>query len=242
MALFRILRTYLTIYAHAVKETARAIARNAWTLVLPVGLLLAVNFISSLAATIPLIGGVLIVIVYALAASAYLYFLGELVRQSRVRPNELRTGLVAYLTPVINVSFILWLVSLLAGFIASSNRELAPLLPALIFIEYLLLNALPETIYLRGEARGLDALVSSIKFLQENWIEWFIPNLLLLGIWYAAKEYVPWETLGFTIGEYAATIFLACFVHFAMTFRGFLYQVLRETSHRQRVFRFGGGE
>ena len=41
------------------------------------------------------------------------------------------------------------------------------------------LNAVPELIYL-GHHGGLNLLSESYRFIGENWIEWFPPNMLLI--------------------------------------------------------------
>ena len=55
----------------------------------------------------------------------------------------------------------------------------------------ILLNAAPEVIYQRGSRGGLETVQRSVRFLQANWIEWGIPNLLILAVWW----FVPRDPL-----------------------------------------------
>ena len=107
---------------------------------------------------------------------------------------------------------------------------------ALKLVALLLLNAAPEVIYTRGTRSGVDTITQSVRFLQENWIEWFVPNLVLLAALYFLIEEVAWR-LGPLPGIVFGLVMGAVF-HGVMVFRGNLFAALDGTSHRQRMFKF----
>ena len=103
-------------------------------------------------------------------------------------------------------------------------------------IALIVLNPAPEVIYLKGTRGGLDTIQTCIKFIQENWIEWFIPNGLILAaaFWFLTRgaAFLPaWSNLLVTL--VAAMIF-----HLVMVFRGHLFEELDGTSHRQRMYKY----
>ena len=87
-----------------------------------------------------------------------------------------------------------------------------------------------------GRIKPFDTIARSFRFLQESWIEWFVPNgLILAGAWYAWSQgwyrSLPGGVIGFgVIG--------GVLLHVVMVFRGFLFQLLDGSTHRQRMFKF----
>ena len=127
--------------------------------------------------------------VWAAAASCYLYFLGEVVAKSRVKLDEFGRSVGAYFWSVANLFFVYWVASLLIELMARTAAAVFSQL--LVLAAVILLNAAPEVIYQRGSRGGLETVQRSVRFLQANWIEWGIPNLLVLAAWC----YVPRDPL-----------------------------------------------
>src|SRR5262249_55552383 len=100
----------------------------------------------------------------------------------------------------------------------------------------ILLNAAPEVIYQRGSYGGLETVQRSIRFLQANWIEWGIPNLAILAIWWYLPRY-PLASLG-VLGTIITEVVFGALLHLVMVFRGHLFAALDGTSHRQRMYRY----
>jgi hypothetical protein len=231
----KVLTVYLRIYADAFRQALTGIGKNAWTVLLPIGLLYANGLASGLVLTIPVFGQLLVWIVWAAAASCYLYFLGEVVAKSRVKLDEFGRSIRAYFWSVANLFFVFWVASLLVRFMVPPAQQ--PVFTQLLFLAVaILLNAAPEVIYQRGSYGGLETVQRSISFLQANWIEWGIPNLLLLALWYFLPPH-PLGMLG-AVGSILEAVIEGAFVHLAMVFRGFLFTALDGTSHRQRMYRY----
>jgi hypothetical protein len=232
----RVLSVYGRIYADCLRQALLAIRKNPWTLLLPVGLLVARGFASSLILSLGAIGRFLEWIVTAAALSCYLFFLGEVVAKTRVRPGEFAKSVGPYFWSVANLFFVFWIASLLLGMVTAGTPNAPTFAVLLQLAAVILLNASPEMIYQRGSYGGLETARRSIAFLQANWIEWGIPNLLFLAMfqWFPDTALFSFGPLG---GILDAVLKGALF-HVAMVFRGYLFAELDGTSHRQRMYRW----
>ncbi|MCI0572198.1 MAG: hypothetical protein L0Y66_15690 [Myxococcaceae bacterium] len=226
-----VLVVYARLYAECLRNALDGIRRNAWTLLLPMVLLfvweLSIRLIGSM--QLGLIGGILAGLGRAALVSCYLYFVGEVVAQSKVRPAEFSRSFGAYFWAIINVYFVLWVVELVLGMLPNAGL----LLTALWLVSLVALNALPETLYQRGSYGGLATIQESFRFLQDNWVEWLVPNALLVGALYAVLSFGP--RLG--VPWWGAYVVAGALLHVAMVFRGHLFRALVSSSHRQRMFR-----
>jgi hypothetical protein len=142
--------------------------------------------------------------------------------------KELKQSIGAYFWSVINLFFVLWIADLLLSPLLRSDAGLALLV---LLAKFIILNAAPEVIYVRGSYGGIETIKRSVSFLQQNWIEWYLPNLLMGGLLYAADRFLA-------IPELVFAIVAGAFIHWAMIFRGHLFLALDGSSHRQRVFKY----
>ena len=93
-----------------------------------------------------------------------------------------------------------------------------------------------EPVVLLPDGEPTLTIQRSFRFLQENWIEWFVPNgLLLAGVWYAWEQGWLFRLPGGVLG---LGIIGGVLLHVVMVFRGFLFQQLDGSTHRQRMFKF----
>src|ERR1700741_4213479 len=119
----KVLTVYLRIYADAFRQALAGIGKNAWTVLLPIGLLLANNLASSVVLAIPLLGQFLVWAVWAAAASCYLYFVGEVVAKSLVKLDEFGRSIGAYFWSVANLFFVLWVATLVIRFLVPPAQQ-----------------------------------------------------------------------------------------------------------------------
>jgi hypothetical protein len=229
---------YARLYAACVASAARAIGRSPWTLLLPMMLFAARFIAATLLMGIPLLGGILLAFAIDALISCYFYFVSELVAGSRVQLSELKKSIGAYFWSVLNVMFVIWLVQFFLGGALRHNPQ-APVIQAIVyFAAFVLLNAVPEVLYSRGTYGGLATIQGSIAFIHANWIEWFVPNLLFGAAFYFGVPWieamaVPWPLVAILEGA---------LLHVIMVFRGFLFQELDKSSHRQRMYRWRNRE
>lgn len=229
---------YARLYGQALVNAFAAIGRNLWTLVLPMALILAFHALALLLAPLGIVGGFILALARSAGLSVYTYFVSEVVAKNRVGLADLKPSIGAYIWTWFNLFFVLWIVDLLLGpmSVTADGRQLKE---ALLMMELVVLNAAPEVIYLKQTSGGLDTITRSFRFLQENWIEWFVPNALVLaGLWLFISGTLPLYAIPFA--ELTVPVLAGALLHLVMVFRGFLFQSLDGSTHRQRMYRFRG--
>lgn len=232
-----VITVYARIYGQAFTSALAAIAKNPWTILLPMGLAVAWQLLTLVlgSALDPYSGGFLVGLARSAALSIYCFFLGGLVANQKVGLDQLRTSIGAYFWSWISIFFVLWIAGLVLGPIFGANPNLA--LPFLI-VQLVALNTVPETIYLKGTRGGLETITRAFGFLQENWIEWFIPNGIVVGLVVAGTVFGAALGIFGTLGVVVAALVFGALLHVYAVFRGFLYEALDGSTHRQRMFRF----
>lgn len=230
---------YVRIYLDCLRRAAASIAKSPWTLLLPMGLLLALELAALLASPLGVGAGLVMGLVLAALGSCYLYFLAELVGNARVRVNEFGRSVRVYFWAVANVLFVYWIASLLLGMVLRGSAQAQAFNVALTLVALVLLNAVPEVIYQSNTHGGLETMGRAVRFLQSNWLEWGVPNALFLaGLWFLlARTQVSLAAFGYP-GLVALSILVGALFHLVMVFRGNLFAALDGTSHRQRMFRY----
>jgi hypothetical protein len=232
----KILVVYARLYWECLRKAILGIRKSPWTLLLPIPLLPAFFVIGALLAPLGFVGGILMVFVRAALISCYLYFTGEVVSQSRVRISEFGRSIGTYLWSVVNLGFVLWIATFLLTMLFRTNARAGYLFGQLFWLASLiLLNPAPEVIYLRGTYGGLATVQRSVEFVQQNWIEWFVPNLPLAYLGYSL---LPWLAQPDLLSLLVVAIPIGALFHLVMVFRGHLFLALDRSSHRQRMFRY----
>ena len=235
-----VLSVYLRLYADCLARAGRGLRKNAWTLLLPGALLIAMGLAATLVGLlgIPFLGGLLVAFAGTALLSSYLTFLDGIVSLERVQLAGLRQSFVRLFWPVMGVGFVLWIASFVIGYLAQGPGAGAiRLLYNLAVLLLVVVNPTAEVIYRRGMSSGLATLQHSFAFIQANWIEWYVPNLLIgAAVWLAAPRVLALGLFGLV-----AELVLGALLHVAMVFRGHLYVALDGTSHRQRMFRYRTG-
>lgn len=231
-----VLAAYLRLYGSCLRRAAKGIAKSPWTLLLPLGLLLAFQAMLPLAGMLGILGGFAMALILDALFSCYLYFTGEVVAESKVSVDELKKSLGAYFFAVMNVLFVFYVANLILGYTVAAGPGARMVDLAVNLLTAVLLNVVPEVLYIRGTRGGLETMSRSVKFIQENWLEWFIPNgLLLAGMYFFLTEIV--FRLPFW-GYVGAGLVLSAAFHLLMVFRGHLFRELDGSSHRQRMFKY----
>jgi len=204
------------------------------------GLFLLMGLASAVAAPLGMLGGFVMGAVIAALGSCYLYFLGELVANAKVKLAEFGKSIAAYFWSVANVLFVYWIASVLLNAVLSGSPQARGASSALGWGAVVLLNAVPEVIYRNRTYGGLATIQRAVQFLQGNWLEWGVPNVLLLAALQAART----EGAGLlvfqlgTLGFILWSIVYGALFHLVMVFRGHLFVELDGSSHRQRMFRY----
>lgn len=189
-----------------------------------------------------------LLIVSSALVSNYLYLLEQIIDRDRFSLQDFKEGFLIYLRKVWSVYFIGFVVLLgldiflrpvIAGIVGPFAYHFG-----LVFLLVFLLNALPETIYQKSY-NGWESIKYSVDFIKEHWIEWYLPNIFLIGILMLITgsalinvfdNVVSLNTI--TRGPFGIILYLIGQLWFSymMIYRGFLYQLLNTSSRRKRLF------
>lgn len=229
----KVLSIYSRLYGKCMAEGLKSIGKSPWTLLLPMVLGIAMTALGMIIGGLP---GLLQGIVFALALdalfSSYLYFVGEIVSKQRVSIGEFGRSFGKYFWSILNVMFVLWIVRFILSMVLRGSPQGQTIFLGLAIIAAIALNVVPEVIYQRGTYGGIQTFQVSWEFLKENWIEWFIPNVpfiaLVIFVWLLSSALFP----------FGGAIIGGALLHVLMVFRGFLFEELYGSSHRQRMFRY----
>jgi hypothetical protein len=230
------LLVYLRLFAKCLKLALQGVAKNPWTLALPMALFAAFTALAGMLAQLGFIGGFLVGLVLDAALSCYLYFTGGTVALQKMTLRELKKSFLVYFWSVMGLFFVIWIASWALGAVLSRNPQGSTIMTALYLVTLIVLNPAPEVIYSKGTRGGIDTISTCIRFLQENWIEWFIPNLLIIaGGYLVVTRAFPLLPLSVDI---LISLLSGALFHVVMVFRGHLFQELDGSTHRQRMFRY----
>lgn len=230
------LLVYARLYGKCFKLALQGVAKNLWTLALPMALSGGFGLAAGMLGQLGFIGGFIIGLVLDAVLSCYLYFTGGTVALQKMTLSELKKSFLVYFWSVMGLFFVIWIGSWALGAALSRNPQGPTIMTALYLVSLIVLNPAPEVIYSKGTRGGIDTITTCVKFLQENWIEWFIPNLLIIGGGYLVVTRV-YPLLPLSIDVLISLAGGALF-HVVMVFRGHLFQELDGSTHRQRMFRY----
>lgn len=191
-----------------------------------------------------LISGIIVAIANSSLISNYLYLLFNIVNYDRMTLNDFKEGFGHYLRKIYGVFFIAYIGSLLLSFFGPILGGLANLLDLIIYLTILVvLNPLPETIYLKHYS-SWESIVYCVEFIQENWLNWLLPNFLLSLILYLTTGNFLTNIFNTHLGfrNLLNPINLALYIvgqlvfSFMMIYRGHLYKELSTSTRRKRMF------
>ncbi len=86
--------------------------------------------------------------------------------------NHIKDFDISFFDPILSVAFMLFIASLF--FMANKS-----FLVVINFIIIIIFNAVPETILFK-DTRSLETFSQSFNFIIKNWIEWFVPQFIIL--------------------------------------------------------------
>lgn len=227
------------MYATALRRAWECVRKNWVVSFAPVayGVILAV--IALLVTPLGLIGGLLFSIASQACVSSGLFLIKNLVDGNKADFNDFLNGFTVYIWELILIVFIIWIPMRVAAMALATVPNGALIYSLIQLALYIVLNPVPELIY-QTRTAGLELISASYNFIAENWLEWLLPNLLLLGAGYillAAVELLLFGLPGFLyLFAYAFIVGLA--LTYFMTFRGFLFAELHGTTRRGRLYRY----
>lgn len=235
----KIIQATLWIYKKSLLSSIQCVAGNWVVSFAPLVYGVLLSAVSFVLAPLGIIGGVLIALAADACISSGLFLIENMVKAGRADFNDFLTGFSVYLWEVVRVSFILWIPMMVVSAALGSVPN-GPLL--FLFIQivlYVLFNAVPEFIY-QSQASGIELLASSYNFIIENWIEWFLPNIVITAAGYFVLKILDRiaSMLPSIVGYFVVSVGFGLCLAYVMVFRGFLFAELNTTNRRGRVYRF----
>jgi hypothetical protein len=235
----QIFQVTLWMYANALRRSAQSVSKNWVVSLAPIvyGIILAI--VASIVAPLGIIGGLLFSLASQACVSSGLFLIKQLVDGNKAGFNDFLNGFTVFLWELLGIAFILWipLRVLSMGLAGTANGDLIYFLIKLVL--YILLNPVPEFIY-QTRASSLELISASYNFIVENWIEWLVPNIVLLAVGYFLLAML--EPLLFSLPPFVALFLYAFLAGLALTyvmiFRGFLFAQLHGTTRRSRLYRY----
>lgn len=204
-----------------------------------------------------MVGSLLVGIVSLLLLTLYYGWIRAAADRERVSRESLLHFDGALFNDILNVAFFLFPASLSISLLA--QRPESQGLAACGSLALLILcNPIPEMIH-RARVSGLEAIVESFKFVQQNWLVWFLPVVILasplifvdlatvLMILSSSDQFIPMHRLltgvGLEItGHQGLGLLVAVIVcNWFMLFRAALFMELSNRSDRARRFRAQAG-
>lgn len=190
--------------------------------------------------TLSIISGILMAIIEAAIISSFLFVLNNIVQYNRFRWKDVVEGLNYYLWKVYGILFIFFIVNFILSSVLNIIGSLGYVL-SLIFQLFIviILNPLPETIYLKTyDSR--DSILYCLEFIKENFINWFIPNLLFGVLLFFIFKVTNKTLFTLSISQLMPfmlriLLFSVC-LSFVMIYRGHLFKLLSTSTRRKRQF------
>lgn len=243
------------LYRDALVEACRGVVLN-WRMI-GVHFLYLLGF-AIIAPLVPggLAGGFMLGLLLAVVLGNYFLTVAAAVEGERLELKEVWERGFDHFSPILTILFAFFLVELLAGalFSGEESRWLKAVVNLLLTI---LFNPLPEIAYQRPSMMG-DMFREALEFIKENFIEWFLPAGILLGLlalfhpetalvliislttvnpFRLIEQFIlvvsRFEVL---IGSLVILLLFLCFMYLVFTFRGLLYQKLSKSSRRKRIY------
>jgi len=235
----KLIEVTLWLYATAAREAWQSVGKNWIVSFAPLAYGMILSAAGSLALPFGILGGVLLALVSQACVSSCLYLIENIVRIGRTNFDDFVKGFTVYLWELVRIAFILWIPMRIVS-VALAGVPNGALVFALIQLAlYILLNPVPEFIY-QTRTSGLELISVSYNFVVENWIEWFVPNVIMTVAGYFVLQLLGLFTYGlpgFLQVFVLAFGFGLCLTYF-MVFRGFLFSELHGSTRRSRVFRY----
>jgi hypothetical protein len=177
----RILAEALALYLNACRKTGQSLARGWLTILAVVGFGFLLMIATQIASPLGMAGGFLLGAVNALLVGATLSLIEQSISHARALTfRDILSSVGHYFWDVIGIGFILWLPLMALDLTMQTNPFGQLLSYAVLLLLFLLLNPAPEIIYQVRHDSPIEVFKTSYEFVLENWIEWFLPFVVIL--------------------------------------------------------------
>ena len=243
-----LLKDFKYVSEHSLKKTVESLKKNFLIIftglvygIITIGVGSVVSFIFR--GPLSIISGFISYFIQSAIISNYLYLLFNIINYNRFNLNDFKQGFMAFLWKVYGVFFNIYIGRLLLSVLGVLGSAAVFLNMIIGLVALIVLNALPESIYLKSYSPA-DTLMYALEFMKENWLNWLIPNVILIGLIYVVTGSILTglisTSVGFGFGLSLRSILLyvigQVIFSFMMIYRGHLFKVLSTSTRRKRMF------
>lgn len=200
-----------------------------------------------------ILGGLVLIIATSALISNYLYLLNTILNRGYFNFQDFKSGFTPYLRKVWSILFIGYVANLIISLVspmivsAIGPNAFSLIIAVLTFIFF---NPMPETTYQKYYGPW-ETVTYTVDFIKDNWIEWFVPNIILIVIFYfvtggsinvfgiISNVFNYFISFGTTITSIKGLIiYLLGQVWFSyfMIYRAYLFETLSTSNRRKRLF------
>lgn len=253
-----LLQATLRIYRESFQDAVRGVWRNWRMLLVHFSYFLAISLLAPLSMLFGgLAGGFILGMFFAVLLGHYLLTVAVAVEGEVLSFEECKSRAFEYFSPTLSVLFAMFIIKLLSSSLFGTEERYWLQLCVSLFVA-VLFNPLSEVVYIRPSMMT-EMFLSSLEFVKENFIEWFLPILLLLA---AIALFLPGSSslaifLGFFTSDplHLISAFFLMFsglegllfslpflvlivplLYLFMVFRGQLYLRLSQSTKRKRIY------
>lgn len=255
MSAYDFLKATALIYADSVKLAAKGLVRN-WPILLgSVALFYLFVFSSAFFSQFGFAGGMIAGLIQIAMLTYYYSWIAATVQKERLSFKDLVEFDYSLFFNIISVAFIFFIVQFLLQML-TQGMDADFLLMCVQLGLVLVFNAIPEVVY-QHRIESTYALSEAARFTRDNWIEWYLPLLLVILPWLLSNPnsvlltlsssdplLPPFIVMKGVMISYSTSVFSAALPVLAlivatwfMLFRGFLFQALASGSRRQRIYK-----
>lgn len=205
-----------------------------------------------------IVGGLILGLVMAGCWSSYLELISQAVTAPRfsISWDEFRQTFLVRFGDVISVMFAFFILSFVTGPLTSQGRQGPALAGILGFAMAFFFNAVPELLY-QGRSRSFSLLLESAQFVMNHPVVWMLPNvvfaaglvaaygggsvnhpgelLVLFGSLFSSPLGIGGAVMSLPVWSWPIVLLV---LHFAMVFRGLLFDALSNGRHNPRLRAF----
>ncbi len=200
-----------------------------------------------------ILGGIVSIIVTSALISNYLYLLSTILNRGYFNFQDFKNGFTPYLNKIWSILFIGYVAKLILDFAAPMFTNLigsGALSLIITFLTFVLFNPIPEITYQKYYGPG-ETIMYSIDFVRDNWVEWFIPNIILLAIFYfisgqslsifrivnnVFNYFISFTNVSVSLKGFLIYVVGQIWFSYFMIYRADLFKILSTSNRRRRMF------
>lgn len=234
-----ILQATLWLYATALRRSSESLLKNWVVSLAPWAYAALLSAIAFVVAPLGIIGGLVLGVATQACISSGLYLVKNIVESGRADIKDFTSGFTVYLWELLGIAFIIWIPMRILGMGLAAAPNGALIFALIQIALYVLLNPLPELVY-QTRTSGIALISESYNFIVENWLEWFLPNVVLTLAGYFILQIFAAITTGMpgAVQLFITAVAIGLYISYLMIFRGFLFAELYGSTRRSRAYRY----